>query len=338
MNSTQASATIFGFQFQINAAIYLMLKYFSDFDQIKIEGSQEDIELFLHDNKKIYAQAKSKEFPTKDNKGHSEKLKDALRTLSNVDDRGNYNLMYISNLEENPLNSGTKEFDGISFLKYDELKEVSKKKIDNQISNENYNIDTSRLIIAKIPFYGDDWEQRHREISKKMSEFVSNVSPSLSSFANRIITIWEEEFLHNASVKSPKITINKENVVWGLVVCKLQLDDVKKFDEKLEIEETDFLEAIDEYEKIIDIKSSTFLDYNKIISLYSQYKLKSDKSVSIYEFIQGNKDEIFNLIFPDKNRDDIVLQACAKIIAKEIILRSKSIEEIKRGVENYGNK
>ena len=338
MNSTQASATIFGFQFQINAAIYLMLKHFSDFDQIKIEGSQEDIELFLHDNKKIYAQAKSKEFPTKDNKGHSEKLKDALRTLSNVDDRGNYDLMYISNLEENPLNSGTKEFDGISSLKYDELKEESKKKIDNQISNENYNIDTSRLIIAKIPFYGDDWEQRHKEISKKMSEFVSDVSPSLSSFANRIITIWEEEFLHNASVKSPKITINKENVVWGLVVCKLQLDDVKKFDEKLEIEETDFLEAIDEYEKIIDIKSSTFLDYNKIISLYSQYKLKSDKSVSIYEFIQGNKEEIFNLIFPDKNKDDIVLQACAKIIAKEIILRSKSIEEIKRGVENYGNK
>lgn len=246
--------------------------------------------------------------------------------------------MYISNLEENPLNSGTKEFDGISFLKYDELKEESKKKINNQISNENYNIDTSRLIIAKIPFYGDDWEQRHKEISKKMSEFISDVSPSLSSFANRIITIWEEEFLHNASVKSPKITINKENVVWGLVVCKLQLDDVKKFDEKLEIEETDFLEAIDEYEKIIDIKSSTFLDYNKIISLYSQYKLKSDKSVSIYEFIQGNKDEIFNLIFPDKNKEDIVLQACAKITAKEIILRSKSIEEIKRGVENYGNK
>ena len=338
MNSMQASATIFGFQFQINAAIYLMLKYFSDFDQIKIEWSQEDIELFLHDNKKIYAQAKSKEFPTKDNKGHSEKLKDALRTLSDVDDRGNYDLMYISNLEENPLNSGTKEFDGISFLKYDELKEESKKKINNQISNENYNIDTSRLIIAKIPFYGDDWEQRHKEISKKMSEFISGVSPSLSSFANRIITIWEEEFLHNASVKSPKITINKENVVWGLVVCKLQLDDVKKFDEKLEIEETDFLEAIDEYEKIIDIKSSTFLDYNKIISLYSQYKLKSDRSVSIYEFIQGNKDEIFNLIFPDKNKDDIVLQACAKITAKEIILRSKSIEEIKRGVENYGNK
>lgn len=338
MRSTQASATIFGFQFQINAAIYLMIKYFSEFKQIKVEGNQEDIELFLHNNKKIYAQAKSKEFPTRDNKGHSEKLKEALRTLSSIEDKENYNLMYISNLEDNPLNSGTTEFDRVSFLRYDELKEESKKKIDNQILSENYNIDTSKLIIAKIPFYGDDWEQRHKEINKKMSEFISDVSPSLSSFANKIITIWEDDFLQNASVKNPKITITKENVVWGLVVCKLQLDDVKKFDEKLEIEETDFLEAIDEYEKIIDIKSSTFLDYNKIISLYSQYKLKGDKIMSIYDFIKEKKDEIFNLIFPDKNKEDLVLQTCAKIIAKEIILRSKSIEEIKRGVENYGNK
>lgn len=338
MNNIQASATVFGFQFQINAAIYLMIKYFSKFEQIKVEGSQEDIELFLCNNTKIYAQVKSKEFPTKDNNGHSEKLKEALKTLSNVNDNGKYYLMYISNLEDNPLNSGTSEFNGISFLRYDELKEVSKRKIDKQIKNCNFDIDTSRLVIAKIPFYGDDWEQRHKEINKKMAEFVSEISPSLSSFANKIITIWEDDFLQNSSIKNPKITINKENVVWGLVVCKLQLDDVKKFDEKLEIDETYFLEAIDEYEKIIDIKSSTFLEYNKIISLYMQYKLRINKTATIYEFIKDNQEEIFNLIFPDKNIDDLVLQTCAKIIAKEIILRSKSIEEIKRGVENYGNK
>lgn len=117
MNNTQASATVFGFQFQINAAIYLLIKYFSKFEQIKVEGSQEDIELFLCNNTKIYAQVKSKEFPTKDNTGHSEKLKEALKTLSNVNDNGKYYLMYISNLEDNPLNSGTSEFNGISFFK-----------------------------------------------------------------------------------------------------------------------------------------------------------------------------------------------------------------------------
>lgn len=337
MNNTQASATVFGFQFQINAAIYLMLKYFSDFNQIKVEGTQEDIEIFLC-NRKIYVQAKSKEYPTKDNKGHSEKLNEALRTLSNVKDKDVCDLMYISNLEDNPLNSGTTEFNDVSFVRYDELKAPSKKKVDKQILKGNYNIDTNKMIIGKIPFYGDDWEQRHKTISKKMSEFISEISPSLTSFANRIITMWEDDFLHNATVKSPKITITKESVVWGLVVCKLQLDDVKKFDGNLGIEETDFLEAIDEYEKIIDIKSSTFLDYNKIISLYSKYKLKMGKSITIYKFIMDKENEIFNLIFPNKRKDDIVLQTCAKIIAKEIILRSNSIEEIKRGVENYGNK
>lgn len=337
MNNTQASATIFGFQFQINAAIYLMLKYFSTFEQIKVEGKQEDIELNLINNKKIYAQAKSKEFPTKDNNGHSEKLKEALKTLSEVKDKNAHELMYISNLEENPLNSGTNEFVGVTFLKYDELKASSKKKIDHQIKKNNYEIDKSKLIIAKIPFYGNDWEQRHKEINKKLSEFVSEISPSLVSFSNKIISIWEDEFLQNSSVKNPKITINKEKIIWGLVVCKLQIDDIKKYDDKLEIDEVDFLEAIDEYEKIIDIKSSTFLDYNKIISLYNKYKLKFKGSLSIYQFIKQNGDEIFKMIFPDKNENS-VLKACSKIITKEIILRSKNIEEIKIGVENYGNK
>lgn len=85
------------------------------------------------------------------------------------------------------------------------------------------------------------------------------------------------------------------------------------------------------------MKSSTFLDYNKIISLYSKYKIKKSGIASIYEFIKENEDEIFKMIFPDKD-ENIVLRACSKIIAKEIILRSKNIEEIKRGVENYGNK
>ena len=75
-------------------------------------------------------------------------------------------------------------------------------------------------------------------------KFVYNIDDEMKNIISSI----------DLKLSKIKITINKENVVWGLVVCKLQLDDVKKFDEKLEIEETDFLEAIDEYEKIIDIK------------------------------------------------------------------------------------
>ena len=335
MRNIQASATIFGFQFQINSAIYLMIKNFSSFEKLKVEGEQEDIEIYLTGNQKIYAQAKSKEFPTKDNIGHSEKLAEALRTLSNVKDFNCKELIYINNLEDNPLNSGTDEFKGVTFLKYNELKGKSKEKIDYQINKHQYEIDKDKLIIAKIPFYGDDSEQRHKEINDKMENFISEISPSIKSFSKKIISMWEEEFLQNASTKCPKLTINKENVTWGLIICKLQLDDVKKFDDKLDIDETDFLDAIDEYDKIIDMKSYNFLDYNKIIQIYKSYKLKNPSS-TIYDFILGEEEQIFNMIFPEKEKNN-VLNACSRIIAKEIIMRSKNIEEIKEGVENYGD-
>ena len=300
-----------------------------------MEGEQEDIEIYLTGNQKIYAQAKSKEFPTKDNKCHLAKLSEALRTLSNVKDFNCKELIYINNLEDNPLNSGTDEFKGVTFLKYNELKEQSKKKIDYQITKYKYEIDKDKLIIARIPFYGDDSEQRHKEINDKMENFISEISPSLKSFSKKIISIWEEEFLQNASTKCPKLIINKENVTWGLIICKLQLDDVKKFDDKLDIDETDFLDAIDEYDKIIDMKSYNFLDYNKIIQIYKTYKLKKP-STTIYDFILDEDEQIFNMIFPEKEKNN-VLNACSRIIAKEIIMRSKNIEEIKKGVENYGD-
>ena len=40
-----ASASAFGWQFQINIAIYLMIKYFGKFKEMKIEGEKEDIEI-----------------------------------------------------------------------------------------------------------------------------------------------------------------------------------------------------------------------------------------------------------------------------------------------------
>ena len=56
-----ASASAFGWQFQINIAIYLMIKYFGKFKEMKIEGEKEDNEISLNNSRKIYAQAKSKQ-------------------------------------------------------------------------------------------------------------------------------------------------------------------------------------------------------------------------------------------------------------------------------------
>ena len=100
-----ASASAFGWQFQINMAIYLMIKYFGKFEEMKIEGEKEDIEILLNNNRKIYAQAKSKQNVNNgDTSSYSTKLKEALESLSDVNDNDSESLIYISNLEPKRMN------------------------------------------------------------------------------------------------------------------------------------------------------------------------------------------------------------------------------------------
>ena len=54
-----ASASAFGWDFQINSAILLMIDNIEDVSYVKVEGKYEDIELYLNNGKTIYAQAKS---------------------------------------------------------------------------------------------------------------------------------------------------------------------------------------------------------------------------------------------------------------------------------------
>ena len=59
MRSRKADAIVFGFDFQINAAIVLMLEHIKELYSLRLEGNDEDIELTLQDHTKIFAQAKA---------------------------------------------------------------------------------------------------------------------------------------------------------------------------------------------------------------------------------------------------------------------------------------
>lgn len=57
--SRRANAVNFGFDFQVNAAIVLMLENIEDVSALRLEGNYEDIEVKLNDGEYILAQAKS---------------------------------------------------------------------------------------------------------------------------------------------------------------------------------------------------------------------------------------------------------------------------------------
>lgn len=81
MSDRNASASAFGWDFQANSAMLLMLENIRDAKRVRVEGADEDIEITLEDQTKIYAQAKAVEKP--DDTSHViDKLTKALQTLS----------------------------------------------------------------------------------------------------------------------------------------------------------------------------------------------------------------------------------------------------------------
>lgn len=101
--SSNASASAFGWDFQANAAILLMLENIQHAKSVKVEAQTEDIEIKLENNNIIYSQAKSIE-DINSTSNLLSKLKEGIRTLNNAYNNGNAeNLIYITN-HSNPFN------------------------------------------------------------------------------------------------------------------------------------------------------------------------------------------------------------------------------------------
>lgn len=75
-----ASASIFGWQFQINSAILYFINHIKEIKSIRIEGKDEDIEISLLNGKKILIQAKSSSKLGID-KSAIKKLRQGINTL-----------------------------------------------------------------------------------------------------------------------------------------------------------------------------------------------------------------------------------------------------------------
>lgn len=77
-----ASSVIFGFAFQVNAAIILMLDNVIDLKSLHLEGNYEDIQIELNNGQHILAQAKSVVNSSSDFRNVRKNLKKVLEFLS----------------------------------------------------------------------------------------------------------------------------------------------------------------------------------------------------------------------------------------------------------------
>ena len=325
MGTRNASPSAFGWDFQINAAIFLMIENIKDADKVRVEGEDEDIEIYLKDKTKIYSQAKSVVKPD-DYSNVNEKLSAALETLNlAAQNEDGILFTYVTN-SSNPFNSikTLQYFQDVTHLKFSELPALAQKKITEIIRKNGYtSLDTSRLDIRVIPFYGDDPKNRFKHIQRSVDDFLETLEISSQGIGTKILEIWQKDFFHNSTQIDTAITIGKDEMIWPLIVLvieKVAADEYKKEYDEEEIEELN-----QKYKLIINSYTLRYDFVTKIITDYIKSGLKKK------QFIDNCWDNYVDVITAD-NMDKNEKETLIKIIIYKIITKREYINNIKKGV------
>lgn len=340
MPNRNASSTITGFEYQVNVAIYFMFKYLKEISSINFEGEKEDVEINFNNSKKMMIQAKAQSTNLYDESNNVSKLNKSLLSLAEADSKDVDSLCYVSNML-NPLKTPSNEFEysGVTFKYYNELSEESQRIIDEQIrknidrKGQSYKVNTDKLAIIKLPFFGIDYEERHKFIIDEAKAVLTMMSDTLRCKGVSFVTFCEARFLDSG--KDAKITISKRDFCDWIILTELDSLDLSNDGLNIGIEETDYYDAYQKYKEFIDSKVSNYENYMRVYSLYNKKKLK--ESVSINDFVKNEKISLYNYFFQDDisceseidnhKRLDVYI---SQILSYAILKKKSIIEKIKQ--------
>lgn len=321
MSNRNASASAFGWDFQANSAMLLMLENIREAKRVRVEGSDEDIEITLDDHTKIYAQAKAVEKP--DDTSHViDKLTKALETLSDAAKNGDGSQFTYMTNSSNPFNNQrtVSYFTGRTHLGFDELPDQAQKRIKDIITKNGFaDLDVHKLHIRVIPFYGNDLKNRYKEIQACVNEFLATVSVNLPGVNAEIMEIWQRDLFLNATQSDTAISVSKEKMIWPLIV--LVVDKTAANEYKKDFDDDEISEIERKYKLIINQNTMSY----EIIS-----RVLSEAKGSLKQFVNNHwKDylDIVNVIEADNDTKESLL----KIILYRILTQRQYIRDIKRG-------
>lgn len=324
MSDRNASASAFGWDFQANSAMLLMLENIRDAKRVRVEGADEDIEITLEDQTKIYAQAKAVEKP--DDTSHViDKLTKALETLSDAAKNGDGSQFTYMTNSSNPFNNQRtiSYFTGRTHLGFDELPDVAQQKIQDIIAKNGYtDLDVHKMDIRVIPFYGNDLKNRYKEIQACVNEFLTTVSVDLPNVNAEIMEIWQRDLFLNATQGDTTISVSKEKMIWPLIV--LVVDKTAANEYKKDFDDDEIGEIERKYKLIINQNTMSYEIISRV--LFDYRKAKSSPKQFVGDHWNDYLD-IVNVI----EADDGTKESLLKIILYRILTQRQYIRDIKRG-------
>lgn len=321
---TNASATAYGWVFQVGAGITLMLDHIKEAKSLKMEGAFDDVEILL-DKGKLYAQAKSVT-QIGNQKTAASNLKKSLEILENDSKQGDsVQLVYISNIA-NPLSSKIKT--AYSYGKSYDFSVLSKEdqeKIKKMVG-ENFPLDQLKIHI--INFFGEK-DEKFSSVKEKISEFLRD-SLGDASYSKGLLDKWFETFMINCTEKpdkDKKVDLSKKEIIMPLIILVTENPIEEHEFEKVSSYDC-FDELVQTYRTIIN---SSSYDYELCMQITGEYiterEFALDKKAYKYEFVINkwkDYEQKFSLVKDDEEREALV-----KLILLTVINKRSKIQKIK---------
>ena len=331
MRSTNASPVLFGFDFQVNAAIVMMLENIKDLKKLRLEGATEDIELIMNNGKKIFAQAKAVVNASSDFSNVRSNAKKAIKTLSTADGEDVEKLILITN-SVNPLNEETSKvffYGPPTDIKYKDLPEGGQKVIDNIVNNLGVTLDKEKFHIKTFRFETDNPSERYKVVLQIIRDFLGHFENKVS--ATELMEIWQNDIFKNGTQTDVSIQIDKKGLVWPIIVLTVghtaPQELLEDYDQGL-IDEISlkYSELINNCTERYDLVTQVIYDYNQStpdLSLTRRQRMQ----LFIDNYWQSYADalELVSL-------DSELQEGISKIVLSQILQQRFTIGAIKEAV------
>lgn len=328
----RANAVLFGFDFQVNAAIVLMLENIKELKSLRLESDNEDIDIELYSGDHILAQAKAIVNSSTDFTNVRSNLKKALESLSEGSKKVETEELILITNSPNPLNEDASRsiFWGPSRRGFSTLPESSQKIITGYLSQIDQPLDTNQLVIQVIPFETDDDAERYKAVSKAIDDFVGDLKLDIPGIGKQLHRVWCGEVFKNGSKKNANITLSKKSLIWPIIVIATDIDRIDHdFVERFDSVQYD--EIVRRFREIIDSCCERVEFFTKILFDFNAYKNSgkpSEKTINFVEECWSN----YLSEFEGDGIDSATAEALSKVVVYNVIRRRYDIDKIKKGV------
>lgn len=334
MKNRRANAVLFGFDFQRNAAIILMLENIKELRSVRLEGNEEDIELTLETGRKILAQAKAVEKSSSDFSHVRENLKKALISLSEGAQKADVQqLIFITN-SPNPFNDvdSRSVFGGLPTCRsFFNLPPTAQEIVQNYLGNIDNPLDLQKFTVQVFPFETDDETERYKAVTQAVSDFIGSLNVNVSyGLGKWLLQVWHDDIFINGTKKDASIQLDKKDIIWPILVYETDINRCDDdFSNQFDIGVYD--EVVRLYGGTIDSCCERIEFFTKILYDYTQCSSTKSQMGKCQDFIDRSW-ENYKSEFSSDGIDDETLEALTKIVLYNVIRRRITIDKIRQGV------